>query len=61
MEKPTLNSPSFFGTESYFKGLPLTSKAASGYIGQIVRYGTKRNAPWFEKTDLTGTIEPSRI
>ena len=31
-----MNSPTFFGTESFLKGLPVTSKAAIAYIGQIV-------------------------
>ena len=38
-----MNSPTLFGTESFLKGLPLTSKAASGYIGQIVWCWIKRN------------------
>ena len=44
-----MNSPTFFGTKSVLKVLPLTSKAASGYNGKIVRYWTKRNIPRFNK------------
>ena len=40
---------SFFGTESNLKGLPLTSKAASGYLRQSVWYWTERSVPSFEK------------
>ena len=39
----------FFGRESILKGLPLTWKAASGYIGQIVQYWMKGNVHRFEK------------
>ena len=50
MEKPTMNCPVFFGKESILKGLPMASKAANGYIGQIVRYWIKGNVPRFEKS-----------
>ena len=54
MEEPTMNSP-FFGTESNLNGLPLTSKAVSGYLGQSVCY-------WIgglRKSTLTRTIKAS--
>ena len=39
----------FFGTESSSKGLPLTSKAANGYFGQIVCNWISGNNSRFEK------------
>ena len=39
----------FFGTESNLKGLPLTSKAASGYFGQSVWNWIKGNVSRLEK------------
>ena len=44
-----MNSPTFFGTKSFLKGLPLTSKTASGFIDQIVWYWIKGNVQRFEK------------
>ena len=38
-----------FGTESNLKGLPLTSKATSGFFGQNVWNWIKGNVPGFEK------------
>ena len=47
-----------FGTESILKGLPLTSRAASGYFDQIVwfklsvcikRNVTRFDSPWHEQ------------
>ena len=49
IEQPTMNSPPFFGTESFLKGLPLTSKAARGYFGQIVWYWIKGNIVRLDK------------
>ena len=40
----------FSWIKSFLKGLPVTSKAASGYIGQIVRYWIKGNIPRIEKS-----------
>ena len=40
----------FFGTEIILGGLPLTSKAASNYFGQMVRYWMKRIIPRFGKS-----------
>ena len=37
------------GAESILKGLPLTSKAASGFFGQVVWYWLKGNVSRFEK------------
>ena len=42
----------FFGTESFLKGFPVTSKAASCYIGQIVRYWIKGNVSRIGKSRL---------
>ena len=41
------------------KDLPLTSKAASCYFGQVVRYWVKGNVPRFEKPILTSTLKAS--
>ena len=42
----------FVGTESIWKGLPLISKATSGYFGEIVWYWMKGNIPRFDKIRL---------
>ena len=54
-----MEQSNFFGTESNLEGLPLTSKAASGYFGQIVWDWSKRLSLDLEKSALTRTIKVS--
>ena len=59
LKSPTMNSPTFLRTESSLKGLPMTSKAASGYFGQSVWNWIERNVPNFEKSILTRSLKDS--
>ena len=55
-----MNSPTFFGTESFLEGSPVLSKAASGYIGQIFQYWMKGNIHRFEKSRPNRNKKTSR-
>ena len=56
-----MNCPIFFDRIN-LKGSPLTSKTASGYFGQLVRYWVKVNVPRFEKIHLARTKKaPSKL
>ena len=49
----------FWGTEAFLKGLPLTSKAASVYFGQIIWYWIK-NLSRFERNSALTTMKAPR-